>query len=434
MDTKKVFHNAKWIVGCKIIQSLLNLIVGMLSARYLGPANYGLINYAASIVGVFIPIMQLGMRSTLVQEYISRPDEEGSVMGSALVMSLVSSLACMVSIALFTGMANPGDKVTFLVVVLYSCLLPFQAIEMIQYWFQAKLLSKYPSVAMLAAYVVVSIYKIYLLMTQKSVYWFALSHAVEYMVSGILLLVVYSKKKNAKITISFRLMKALFNRSKYYIVSSIMVTIFANTDHLMLTLMIGTTENGIYSAAFTSAGVLNFVYAAIIDSARPAILTNKYENEALFQNSLSGLYCVITYIGLLESLFFTILAKPIVAILYGNNYMESVPVLQIVVWYIAFSYIGTVRNVWILAENKQKFLWIVNLCGALMNILLNVLFIPVWGACGAAFASVLTQFFTNVVVGFLIKPIRKNNELLLKGLNPRLISQVLHRLVSGRRK
>lgn len=48
----KTIQNAKWIIGCKIVQSLLQMVVGMLSARYLGPSNYGLINYAASIVAV----------------------------------------------------------------------------------------------------------------------------------------------------------------------------------------------------------------------------------------------------------------------------------------------------------------------------------------------------------------------------------------------
>ena len=84
---------------------------------------------------------------------------------------------------------------------------------------------------------------------------------------------------------------------------------------------------------------------------------------------------------------------------------------------------GTVRNVWILAEDKQKYLWIINLSGALFNIVLNSVMIPFWGACGAAFASLLTQFFTNFILGFIIKPMKKNNELLLKGINPKFLIQ-----------
>jgi Na+-driven multidrug efflux pump len=42
----------------------------------------------------------------------------------------------------------------------------------------------------------------------------------------------------------------------------------------------------------------------------------------------------------------------------------------------------------------------------------------VWGAVGAAIASVITQFFTNVMIGYIFKPIRRNNRLMLKALNP----------------
>ena len=101
--------------------------------------------------------------------------------------------------------------------------------------------------------------------------------------------------------------------------------------------------------------------------------------------------------------------------------MASVPVLQILIWYFSFSIMGTVRNVWILAEQKQKYLWIINLSGAVLNVILNAFLIPAWGACGAAAASLVTQFVMNFVLGFIIKPIRENNRLLLKGIDPRFM-------------
>ena len=87
-------------------------------------------------------------------------------------------------------------------------------------------------------------------------------------------------------------------------------------------------------------------------------------------------------------------------------------------WYTTFSYLGSVRNIWILAEGKQRYLWIINLSGALTNVVLNAVLIPVWGINGAAFASLVTQFFTNVVTGFIIKPIRGANRILVASLDP----------------
>ena len=70
MEHKQVFNNAKWIIICKVIQSILQLIIGMLSARYLGPSNYGLISYASSIVAFAMPIMRLGMNPVVIHKLV----------------------------------------------------------------------------------------------------------------------------------------------------------------------------------------------------------------------------------------------------------------------------------------------------------------------------------------------------------------------------
>ncbi len=418
MNFGKVFNNAKWIILCKIIQSVLQLVVGMLCARYLGPSNYGLISYAASIAAFATPVMRLGFNATLVHELVEAPEKEGEIMGTSLTMNILSSVLCMGGVALFVMFANAGEKETLLVCVLYSLSLFFAAIEMIQYWFQYKLQSKYSSLIMLVSYIVVSVYRIFLLVTSKNVYWFAVTHSIEYGIIGITLVFLYMKKFKGRFSFSFSAAKSMFSRSKHYILSSLMVVVFQNTDHIMLTTMISDEENGFYTAAITTAGVVQFVYIAVIDSFRPVILENKKNVSAEFGLNVSRLYGITSYAALAQSVVFTVMAKIIVGILYGAEFSASVPVLQILTWYFLFSVMGVVRNVWILAEQKQKYLWIINLSGAAFNIILNAVMIPYWGACGAAFASFMTQFFTNFVLGFIIKQIRENNVLLLKGISP----------------
>ena len=115
----------------------------------------------------------------------------------------------------------------------------------------------------------------------------------------------------------------------------------------------------------------------------------------------------------------TLLAKPIILIMYGQEFIEAVPVLQIGVWFTTFSYIGSARDIWMLAENKQQHLLVINLSGALTNVLLNMLLIPFWGTAGAAIASVATQIFANFILGFIYRPIRPNNWLVIKSLDPK---------------
>lgn len=432
MKENKIFTNAKWIILCKIAQSLLQLLIGMLTARYLGPANYGLINYAKSVVAFAVPFTQLGLNATLVRELIDTPEKEGEIMGTSLVMGLVSSLSCIVLVAGFVSVANRTEPVTIAVCILYSISLVFQAMELIQYWFHSKLQSKFPSMMMLCAYVFVSAYKIFLLVSGKSIYWFAVVYSIEYGIIALSLLVIYRSQSKQRLSVSLSMAKRLFSKSRYYILSSLMVTLFQNTDHIMLKTMAGDVENGFYSSAITSASVCQFVYAAIIDSARPVILTAKKSDSLKYEKNISRLYCVITYLALAQGVGFTVFAQLIVKILYGAEYLPSVPVLQILVWYIAFSQMGRIRNIWILAEEKQKILWKINLLGALMNIAANACLIPIWGAKGAALASLSTQIFTNLILGFLLKPIRHNNRLLLKGLDPRILTELLQQCIKDK--
>lgn len=422
------------MIGCKIAQSVISLIIGMLTARYLGPSNYGLISYAASIAVFLLPLMQLGLSKTLVQEFIKRPDREGEVLGTALVFNVMSAVACMGGMYAFLSVANAGESTTILVGVLYSFSLLFQATEIVQYWFQAKLLSKYPSIASVISYTIVALYKVYLLVTGRSVIWFSVSSTLDYLLISVILLIVYKRMGNQKLKFSWRLGMEMLHSSKYYIVASMMVSVFQQTDRIMLKLMMNEAETGYYSSAITCVSVTAFVFAAIVDSMRPPILEAKHDGSDAYEPRIIQLYSVITYASLIQSVFMVLLARPIVLVLYGEQYLPSVTALRVAVWYVTFSNYGSVRNIWMLAENKQKYLWIINLSGALANVALNAALIPLFGAVGAAAASLVTQFFTNVVIGFILRPIRYNNRLMIRGLDPKPLFRYLSSIIKQLRK
>lgn len=425
MIKSKVAKNATWIIACKIVQSILQFVIGMLVARYLKPSNYGLLNYAQSISMFFVPVMNLGLSNILVQEFVNSPAKEGETLGTSLLLSNISSWVCIAGIIGFSKIADAGESITQLVCFIYSISLFFQSLELTQYWFQAKYLSKYTSVIGICAYLIVSAYRVYLLVSGKSIVWFAVSYSINCLVISAATYCIYKRLGGQRLKFSKERAKALFNKSKYYIVSSLMVMIFAQTDKIMLKLMIDSTATGYYSAACTCAGLTAFVFAAIIDSFRPSIFEAlKEKSVAHFELNMKRLYSIIIYLSLAQCLVTVIFARLIILIIYGNDYISGVSALQIVVWYTTFAYLGSVRNVWILANNQQKYLWIINLSGALANVGLNALLIPKWGINGAALASLITQIFTNVIIGYIIRPIRHNNTLMVQGLSPKILIDV----------
>lgn len=425
MEINKVAKNAGWIIGIQLIKSVFGLIISMLTARFLGPANFGIINYASSIVAFATPVMQLGLSSVLVQELVSTPEKEGEILGSAITLSFISSILCILGVFSFVSLANKGEIETIVVCVLYSILLIFQALEMMIYWFQARLLSKYSSAISLTAYVTISAYKIYLLITQKSIYWFAITNALDYMLIAVGLFIVYRKMGGVRLSFRIDIARKLLSKSKYYMVSNMMITVFAQTDRIMLKLMVGDIETGYYSAAITCAGMTAFVFSAIIDSFRPLVFDLREKSYTRYKKTIITLYSIITYLSLVQSLVVTLLAPVIIKLLYGSTYMPAAIILQIITWYCTFSYLGGARDIWMLAEQKQKHLLTVNAIGAVLNVFLNFLLIPRYSAIGAAIASLLTQFFINYIFVLIYKPIRENGVMQIRALNIKNLAVLL---------
>ena len=88
--------------------------------------------------------------------------------------------------------------------------------------------------------------------------------------------------------------------------------------------------------------------------------------------------------------------------------------LCILCWDTAFSYLGVARSIWMVPNGKQKYEKYIAGSGAVCNLILNTVMIPVWGVNGAAIATLITQIFTNFIVGFFFREIRENNFLILK--------------------
>lgn len=410
----KILNNAMWIISCKAIKAILTLIVNMITARYLGTSNYGKISYAASLVAFVAPIMKLGFDGIYVQEIVEYPDKEGTIIGTAAILNFCSGIISIVGVVAFAYIANRNETETIIVCAIYSSLLLFQAFEMIQYWFQAKLLSKYSAVAMLISYVVVTIIQIALVVNHVSVYWFALSSSIDYALIALLLYVVYKRQGGQKLCFSKETAGRMLSRGKHFIVASLMITVYQQTDNIMLKLIIGSSASGIYSASHTCASMASFIFAAIIDSFRPSVFEAKGHEER--DQKLICLYSIVIYSSLIMSFLITAFSGLIIRIMFGVAFSESIGVLRIAVWFTTFSYIGTIRNIWMLTENKEKYLELINICGAVTNVILNVFMIRLWGPKGAAIASLITQFITNVAISQVLSPLKHNNELLLEAI------------------
>ena len=314
------------------------------------------------------------------------------------------------------SVADRGEQVTILVVALSSLGLIFQVFDTLKQWFQYHLQSKHAAIATVVSYVVVSAYKIFLLMRNKDVAWFAVASSVEYLAVAAFLYAAYRKNGGPRFRFSRKMAREILTSSSSYIISGLMVSVYASTDRLMLKQMLDEASVAYYGLAVSLSTTWAFILQALIDSAYPSVIRSYSHNAEEFARRNRQMYALVIYGAGFVSLAICLLARPIVGILYGEAYLPAVAPLRIVVWYTAFSYLGSARNAWIVCQNKQKYLKYLYSGAAVINVLLNLLLIPAMGTAGAALASLITQISTVVLMPMLIRPLRPNVQLMLDAL------------------
>ena len=405
-NKKKFISNTIWILLERIVQMIIQLLVGLVSIRYLGPENYGTISYIGSFISLFNSICTLGLDGIVIKHLIDEPENTGEIVGTSIVMRIISSTISIIGILIMIYIVDDGNKNLLFLTILQSIYLLFMSFEIIDFWFQSKLNSKYVSIAKTIATLIVSMWKVYLLATSKSLAYFSFSTTLQYIVIAVLLIYLYFKQGGETLNVSIIRAKNLIKESYHFILSGMMVVIYTQMDKIMIGKMIDKEQVGIYTAASNIPGMYSFIFMAIINSSRPIILETKRKSNIEYLKKIKQLYSTIIWISIFISIIMAFSSKLTMYILYGKSYLVGSDVLKIATWSNIFSILGTARGIWIVAENKGKYVKKYLMWGAIVNLVLNVFMIPIYGINGAAIATLITQIVTCIVAPIFYKETR----------------------------
>ena len=136
---------------------------------------------------------------------------------------------------------------------------------------------------------------------------------------------------------------------------------------------------------------------AIINSSRVLILEKKNHDEQAYRKELQLLFFGISVMGILVGAVVQIFGGLAVYILYGAKYMPAVPVLKLLIWSTMFAMIGVARNIWSVAEDKNRYSKNYTICGGIFNLIFNALTIPIWGIFGAAVSTLGAQIVVALI-------------------------------------
>lgn len=414
-------RNVSWIFFGNVSHAVLQFLLNILCARSFGSEDYGLINYSASLIAFFTAIGTFGFNGVITKFFACNESDSGRYLGTTILTRIVYSLFAIIILQVIISFDDVCNARLNVIVLCQSLQILFGTGDMFMYWFRYKNQAKQESILRLCAFFVSAIWRLIAIIYLRDLVWYVLGVSVEFGIFAFFLWRFYAKEyKKSALCFSFDTLKEVLKISYPFILSAFLVTIYAQTDKIMLKDMINLEAVGIYSVSLTLAGAISIIPSALIEGFRPDIMLLKVSNEIAYRKRFQQLYGLLFWLSVAYGVFITILAKPIIQILYGSQYLEAVSSLSIIVWYSSFSFFGSANNIFMVAENKTFWVQIFTLIGAILNIVLNIILIPCWGIVGAALASLLTQIVTNYLLMFIIKPLRKcfsiiNEGILLRG-------------------
>jgi len=414
---KKYFVNTSWLFFERIIGMVVTLFVGVYVARYLGPANFGLLSYAGSFVGLFAGIATLGLDGIVVRELVRDEKKRDELLGTTFVLKIIGSILVLIIIVIAVRFTN-NDNFTNLLIFIIIIGTIFQSFNVINFYFHSKVLSKYTVYAQIFSSIICSAIKLVLIYFNMSLIYFVIVSLLQSIILALGLIVMYVRQKSSLFnwSLNFSLAKNLLKDSWPLMLSGIAISIYMKIDQVMIKNMLDTKAVGNYAVAVRLSEVWYFIPMAITGSLFPAIVNAKKISEKLYYERLQKLYTLMTWLAIGIAVPMTFLANDIIRILFGIQYQSAAGVLQIYVWAGVFVFLGVASSQYLLAENYTKISFLRTFIGAVVNVILNIILISKYGINGAAMATVISYFVATFFILFIPKT---SNQvvLMLKSIN-----------------
>lgn len=397
-----IISNSGWLLADKALRMGVGLFVGVWLARYLGPEQYGLWNFAVVFAGLFGMFAELGLEGIVIRELVKRPESRNVILGSAFLLKQIGG-ALALTLALWAIIFTHGDeKLTLWLVGISAVGYLFQSINVVDYYFQSKVQSKYTVISANSAFILVTLVKIYLLIISAPLIAFACAGLCEVVLTALFLLIAYRANhlRMREWQYDRQEMIKLLNESWPLMLAGLAVMLYMRIDVVMLQEMVGDREVGIYAAATRISEIWYFLPSIIVASVSPAIINAHSADPEKYISRLKQLYFVMTWMAVGIALPLSLLSGAMVSFLFGKDFAEAAPVLAIHLWASIAVFLGVASSQYLLVESLQKISFYRTLIGLIVNVMLNLVLIPDMGAKGAAIATVISYFVATFSLVF----------------------------------
>lgn len=419
MKSNKALANLSWLFVDKVIHIFGSLFIGVWVARYLGPSDYGLLNYAMAYVALFVLFVKLGLDQIVVRELVKNTRLTPYLLGTAFFLKSLGSLLG-IAIIFVSLYFFEEDVLIRLVVGIIAIGFVLQAIDVVDFFYQSKVLSKYVVIARSSAFIIASLLNVYFIIYEYSVIYFAISNMAYGLFSAIFLTLIYRKTGNliSKWRFSPKIAKQLLIYSWPLAISIFLASVHMKVDQVMIGSMLGTEQVGIYSVAVKLAEFWIFFPGIIVSTLMPYFVKLRETDNDLYYSRMMQLYSLMFWMGAFVGIVAIVFGQGIILFMFGEAYMDAYDALVFNIWNGVFISQAMARGIWMISENLQKYKLYNNVIAVIVNVSANLMLIPAFGITGAAVATFITQALAVWVFSFLWAPLRASTLGMIKAINP----------------
>ncbi|CKG69647.1 Polysaccharide biosynthesis protein [Fusobacterium polymorphum] len=422
----KIIKNIKWLFFDKVFILILQFFIGVKIANYYGSESFGMYNYAMSIVSFSAILFEL-LNDRVIKKFFDESEYTNIIYNVNIFRNLMAFLVLGAVIVLGIILKIPH---LFYYTLIFLCIDNILVISTqgIETYFDYKLNSKriviLNNIIKLLSYILQYVYVI----LGYSIIIIPIIRCFGSLIRMIALKCMYKfiyLKVKPTLKINVQLIKNIIIESLYLWLSFIGFLIYTQTDKIMLGLMLGNEEVGIYSIAVNLMQVLAILITPIQVSIFPKMLELYKKNYKEYYNFYFKLNTVVTQLYLFLSILSIIVVNFLFLKIFSYQYILAIPTYIILTISVFFKANGALQSTHVTIKNITKKIFYKTFIGIIINVILNYIFIKKYRVIGAALSTSITHFITLFVLDFFIKEYREQAWIQLKSLNPIYLKTIL---------
>jgi O-antigen/teichoic acid export membrane protein len=394
---KRLAKNSLLPMGLQLLNRVIDFAFAMLMLRILAPEMTGRFDFAIAFIGYFDILIRFGLGTLLTREVAKDRGHTNRYLSTVTVLRgllFACSLPLMsISVFLFIqfGAMSPDIAAAialFAVGLLFSSLA--DGFSAVFYGYEKM---EYPAaISTVTALTRVSLGALVLLSGWGFVGLAAVSVLANVVSAAALgfLMNRHCLKPHADWDAGTG--KWMMRTSFPLMINLFLATAFFRIDILLLKLLQGDAAVGYYGAAYRYVNGLIIIPSFFTQAIFP--LMSRYAHSA--RDSLLRAYILSLRLMIIIALPIAVgtpfIAEELILLLAGHAYLpDSAIALQIIIWFLPFSFVNSVTQYVLIAIDQQRFLTWAFLIGVTFNIVANLIFIPTFSYKGAAVVTVFSE-------------------------------------------